>query len=46
LSLRSRNVDLVGGHKSREKTILLRLDQDDKRTDEQLLERLKKAMED
>jgi uncharacterized protein YggU (UPF0235/DUF167 family) len=45
LGLRQRNVELVAGMKSREKTVLLRLDEGDKRTEQQILEKLHSSKE-
>lgn len=41
LGLRSRNIELIAGHRSRDKTVLLRLDESDRRTAEQIVELLK-----
>lgn len=46
LGLRQRNVELVAGMKSREKTVLLRLDETDKRTEQQILEKFQSCIED
>lgn len=45
LGLRGRNVELVGGMKCREKVVLLRLDDTDRRSEEDILQRLQSAIE-